>query len=331
MTSPDSSSIPPSFPPASAPGAAGPSDRHLLSRVSRFFNKRRAAPNDFGGLSHGPLAGAETAKRREEILRAARLDVLKVYDIMVPRADIVAVEVATPLDEVVKLFAAATVSRMPIYRDSLDDPIGMVHVKDLVTELAADNGVLDELESRARSKERVLPRLRRDVLFVPPSMRLSSLLLKMQTSRIHMALVIDEYGGTDGLLSIEDLVEQIVGDIEDEHDEAEPADTIARAGDVWEVDARLPIGALESRLGAPLTPPDWEGEIDTLGGVVFALLGRVPIRGEIVHHPVGLEIEVTDADPRRVKRLKIKRSEPKTAPEAGPLTAPPAGRDLSAP
>lgn len=318
MIPPEPSPVSPGSPPASGTVPANGDDDRLLSRVSRFFNKRRAAPNDFGGLSHGPLAGAETAKRREEILRAARLDVLKVYDIMVPRADIVAVEVATPLDDVVKLFAAATVSRMPIYRDSLDDPIGMVHVKDLVAELATDHGALDEIESRARSKERVLPRLRRDVLFVPPSMRLSSLLLKMQTSRIHMALVIDEYGGTDGLLSIEDLVEQIVGDIEDEHDEAEPADAIARAGDVWEVDARLPIGALETRLGAMLTPPDWEGEIDTLGGVVFALLGRVPIRGEIVHHPMGLEIEVTDADPRRVKRLKIKRNEPKTVPESEP-------------
>lgn len=277
-------------------------DQPVFALMARLFRKRRAAPNLIGSPSVAEVA-EESRKRREEILRAAHLDILKVYDIMVPRADIVAVDLATPLAEVVALFAEAAVSRMPIYRDSLDDPVGMVHVKDLVNEIARGGGITDN----ARGQERVLPRLRRDILFVPPSMRLSSLLLKMQTSRIHMALVIDEYGGTDGLLSIEDLVEQIVGDIEDEHDDEVDTHSLVNAGlGVWEVDARVPIPDVEAAIGLGLSNEEWGDEIDTMGGLVFALLGRVPIRGEIVHHPAGLDVEVLDADPRRLKRLRVR-------------------------
>ena len=278
-------------------------DETVFALMARFFRKRRAAPNLIGSLSVAEVA-EESRKRREEILRAAHLDILKDYDIMVPRADIVAVDLATPLAEVVALFAEAAVSRMPIYRDSLDDPVGMVHVKDLVNEIAQGGGITDN----ARGQERVLPRLRRDILFVPPSMRLSSLLLKMQTSRIHMALVIDEYGGTDGLLSIEDLVEQIVGDIEDEHDDQVDTHSLVNsAPGVWEVDARVPIPDVEAAIELGLNNEEWGDDIDTMGGLVFALLGRVPIRGEIVHHPAGLDVEVLDADPRRLKRLRLRR------------------------
>jgi CBS domain containing-hemolysin-like protein len=151
----------------------------------------------------------------------------------------------------------------------------------------------------------VLRRIKRQVLFVPGSMRAANLLLKMQASRLHLALVIDEFGGTDGLVTMEDLIEAVVGDIDDEYDEAAPA-VIARAGGAYEADARAPLEDLEEQVGQPLSPPDYEEEIDTVGGLVSAIAGRVPQRGEVISHPAGLEFEVIDADPRRVKRVRVR-------------------------
>jgi CBS domain containing-hemolysin-like protein len=227
---------------------------------------------------------------------------LKVSDVMVPRAEIIAVEESMPLPELVTLFRAAQHSRLPVYRESLDDPTGLVHVKD----------VMALLEMRPDGDYRLAPSsisaIKRPVLFVPPSMRALDLLLKMQTSHTHLALVIDEYGGTDGLLSIEDIIEEIVGDIADEHDDEGVA--LRRDDACFIVDARVALEDFRSETGIDLSTPETNADVDSLGGLVTSLLGRVPQRGEIVAHPAGFEFEVLDADPRRVRRLRICPSAP---------------------
>jgi CBS domain containing-hemolysin-like protein len=225
---------------------------------------------------------------------------LRVSDVMTPRADVVAVDISTAFVEVVSLFAEHEHSRMPIYRDTLDDPVGVVNIKDVFKLLATDGGA-------PAPGDPVLHRLRREALYVPASMRAADLLLKMQASRIHMALVIDEFGGTDGLVTLEDLVEAVVGDIEDEYDEAAPAHIHARPGGMFEADARASLEELEAALGEPMTTEDLEEDIDTVGGLVGAMAGRVPQRGEVISHPGGFEFEITDADPRRIKRVRIRR------------------------
>ncbi len=220
----------------------------------------------------------------------------RVDDVMVPRADIVAVDISASLDDLLILTREKSHSRLPVYRETLDEPIGMVHIKDVLAWMAAhpnDRGSFD------------LRTIRRQVLFVPPSMPARDLLLKMQSSRIHMALVVDEYGGTDGLLSIEDLVEEIVGDIEDEHDVAERAPLIRLSDGSIDALARAPIEDLEDMLGLTLVDRTEDDDADTLGGLVFALVGRIPQRGELISHPAGIEFEIRDADPRRIKRLHI--------------------------
>ena len=238
---------------------------------------------------------------------------LRVSDVMTPRADIVALEISMPLAEVVHQFVEVEHSRMPIYRETLDDPVGVVHIKDLL-KLIAPGDVNLEAAPALPWREPVLHRLRRDVLYVPASMRCADLLLKMRVARIHMALVIDEFGGTDGLVTLEDIIEAVVGEIADEHDEAEAPNIIARPGGIFEADGRVPLEELESLLGVTLSPQDEEEEIDTAAGLVATLAGRVPQRGEVIIHPNGFEFEVTEADPRRVKRLRIRP--PARAPEA---------------
>jgi magnesium and cobalt transporter len=225
---------------------------------------------------------------------------LKVESVMVPRADIISVEEQTSLDELVALFHEAQHSRLPIYRQTLDHPLGMVHIKDLIC-LAAPPSA--GVKRPASIKDIV-----REVLFVPGSMLATDLLVKMQATRIHLALVIDEYGGTDGLVSIEDLVEQIVGDIEDEHDTDEAATLVLRADGGYDASARAPLEEVEEALGLKLANPEEADEIDTLAGLVFQLVGRVPQRGEVIRHPAGVEFEVVEADPRRLRRLRIHRS-----------------------
>jgi CBS domain containing-hemolysin-like protein len=222
---------------------------------------------------------------------------LQVRDVMVPRAEIVAVEENMALPELITLFRAGKHSRLPVFHETLDDPTGLVHVKDVMAllEMRADGDYRLESSSIARIK--------RPVLFVPPSMRALDLLLKMQTSHTHLALVIDEYGGTDGLVSIEDIIEEIVGDIADEHDEEGVG--LRRDGTCFVVDARTALEDFKSETGIDFATPENEEEVDSLGGLVTSLLGRVPQRGEIVSHPSGYEFEVLDADPRRVRRLRI--------------------------
>jgi len=225
---------------------------------------------------------------------------LRVDDVMVPRADIVAVEEKTALCDLVALFREAQHSRLPVYRETLDDPVGLVLLKDVV-------GLIDiEMDGTFRLKTDVpLSKLRRNVLFVPPSMPALELLLKMQATHNHLALVIDEYGGTDGLVTIEDLVEEIVGDIEDEHDETAQQVRALEHG-VYAADARTDLEDFKNLTGIDLKLPDTDEDIDSLGGLVVSLLDRVPQRGEIVPHPSGYEFEVLEADPRRVKRLRIR-------------------------
>ena len=218
---------------------------------------------------------------------------------MIPRAEIVAIEEQTTLAELVRLFADTTHSRLPVYRETLDDPIGVVHIKDLVTVLA------DRSDGEETDEVRPLTNLRREILYVPPSMRLPDLLLKMQSTRMHLALVVDEYGGTDGIVSLEDLVEQIVGEIEDEHDDETPFVT-SRGRGIWEVDARAEIEDFLEEAGFDMSLPEYEDEIDTLGGVVFAIVGRVPQRGEIIRHPNGVDMEILDADTRRIRRIRLR-------------------------
>jgi CBS domain containing-hemolysin-like protein len=239
--------------------------------------------------------------RRERVMLAnlLRFGELRVDDVKVPRADIIAVDESITICELVAKFREAEHSRLPVYRETLDDPIGLVHIKDVVGlgELGPD-GIM-------RWPDVPIAQVRREILFAPPSMPATDLLLKMQTTRIHLALVIDEYGGTDGLVSIEDLVEEIVGDIGDEHD-VDEAPHLTKLGDgIYEADARLDLEDFTEETGITLEPPDPEEDVDTLGGLVVSLIGRVPQRGEIVSHG-GFEFEVLEADPRRIKRLRLR-------------------------
>lgn len=218
---------------------------------------------------------------------------LTVNDVMVPRADIVAVERHTSLEEIVGRMSADAHSRLPVYRDTLDDAIGMVHIKDV-------------LAATSRDKNTRLEDIVRSVLYVAPSIRVLDLLLQMRVARTHMALVVDEYGGIGGLATIEDLVEQIVGEIEDEHDVDEGPKLRALDGDAVLADARVTLEEFESRVGEFLTPEDREDDVDTLGGLVFSIAGRVPVRGEIIRHESsGIEFEVREADARRIRRIKV--------------------------
>src|SRR5262249_45774126 len=215
-----------------------------------------------------------------------------VADVMVPRVDISAIAADTPLEEVVRLIQAEAHSRYPIYRESLDDVIGMIHIKDV-------------LAYWGTNKKFNLRDILRRVVFVAPTLPVLDMLLDMRRSRTHMALVVDEFGGTDGLLTIEDLVEEIVGEIEDEHDVAQTPTVARRVDGTIDVNGRTPVELLEQEIGNVLSE-DERREIDTVGGLIFSLLGRIPERGEVVRHPSGVEFEVLDVDPRRIRRLRVR-------------------------
>ncbi len=272
--------------------------RDILRRLRGGRNGRSSARDELDEL----IEERETAEiPLDEDERTLLVNILSlrdqtVEDVMVPRADIVAVESTASLEEVMEVMNRAGHSRLPVYRDTLDDALGMVHIKDVVTWRG---------EKQAFKPSKVL----RPVLFVAPSMRVMELLLEMRIKRSHMALVVDEYGGVDGLVTIEDLVEEIVGEIQDEHDRALEPTFVRRPDGSIDADARTLVEALEEHFG-PVLADDEREEIDTLGGLVFALAGRVPIRGELLSHPSGLEFEVVDADPRRVRRLRVRRAAP---------------------
>ena len=221
---------------------------------------------------------------------------MRVEDVSVPRAEIVSVASDISLDDLIDVFRDSGLTRLPVYDGTLDEPIGLVHLKDIALGYGFNGG-----GEGFRLSESLRP-----VLYVPPSMPIGVLLTKMQADRTHMALVIDEYGGVDGLLTIEDLIEQVIGEIEDEHD-VEEAQSWTREDDgAFLALARAPLDEFESEIGLSLVDEEEEEEVDTLGGLVFLLSGRVPARGEVVPHPSGVEFEVIDADPRRIKRLRVR-------------------------
>lgn len=271
----------------------------LIARLREVFSNR-AEPDttsSAAAVEENPPQQNFVEARREMIARVVAFDEKTVFDVMAPRADIYAVDIETRLDELIKIFAEAGHSRMPIFRGDLDDPIGMVHIKDVM-------GLIAGMKPDVRAEPGILKTIRRDVLYVPPSMRVTDLLLRMQASRIHMALVIDEYGGTDGLVTIEDLVEEIVGEINDEHDDEDIVSITPVNGGGWEVDARVELADFTDETGFHLQTDD--DEIDTVGGYVVSLAGRVPQRGEVLPGPDEFDFEVIEADARKVRKVRIR-------------------------
>ncbi|MCJ2008135.1 hemolysin family protein [Methylobacterium sp. E-041] len=340
---------------------------HLKPRDSlRGDIEEALAEPDSGENAFSPL-------ERAMLKNVLGLHKVRVDDVMIPRADIVAVSVETSLGDLLKLFRTAGHSRLPVYGETLDDPRGMVHIRDFVDHIAARaeaaprrsaaaaaNGATpapaeaeaakDALKDAQKPAPRVRraparalrtlnlgnvdltatlasTRIQRPVLFVPPSMPAIDLLVRMQATRTHMALVIDEYGGTDGLISIEDLIEMVVGDIEDEHDvvEGRLVQRLEGEAEVFVADARAPLAEVSEATGVDLVAAVGEmaEEIDTIGGMIVTLAGRVPSRGELIAGPGDLEFEVLDADPRRLKRLRFQRGPARIAASAVPLALPP--------
>jgi len=226
-----------------------------------------------------------------------------IHDVMVPRANIASVSRDSSLSELIDLLTKESHSRLPVYGETLDDAAGMVHIKDV-------------LAWRGRDGDFSLSKIQRKILFVSPSMQVLELLLEMRAERSHMALVVDEFGGVDGLVTIEDLVEEIVGEIGDEHDLDDNPKMISHPDGSFTADARVTIGTLEEMTGTEVTGGDTE-DIDTLGGLVFSIAGRVPVRGELLHHSSGVEFEVLDADHRRIKFLRVLKPEPSRGRQKG--------------
>lgn len=348
-----------SSPPARTPAPAR-RNRWLKRLGARFKSQPDLPPREM--LEAILRTDAETARalapqERAMLLRILDFGQMRVEDVMVPRADIVAIDEAASMAELLNVFRSQAHSRIPVYRDTLDDPRGLIHIKDFMrwmTQEAREDAPQPQdqratiakparLVASPETAEGEMPKdpigliadpdadddeprldlsrvdlsrpvkvmkIRREILFVPASMRVVDLLVRMQSTRVHLALVVDEYGGTDGLVAIEDLLEQIVGDIEGEHDAS------ANGGALFIDDpklgliahARTPIDALEAHMGVSLILPEREDDVDTIGGLVFSLVGRIPVRGELVPHPSGIEFEVLDADPRRIKKLRIHKT-----------------------
>src|SRR3982751_3734846 len=252
----------------------------------------------------------------------------RIVDVMVHRADIVAVKRDIPLGELMSLFESAAHSRLVVYNETLDDPEGMAHIRDLLAFMTAKARVGDPAKTRRkkpfpagldlRAVDLALPlseaSIIRKLLYVPPSMRAIDLLAQMQASRIHLALVVDEYGGTDGLVSIEDIVEQIVGEIDDEHDSDEPPAIVRQGDNAFIADARARLDDVRTVIGEEFVTGEAGEEVETLGGYLVTHVGRLPVRGEVISGPGNFEIEVLDADPRRVKRLRIGTRRERPAP-----------------
>ncbi len=324
--------------------ASDPAERHgakpkLIDRLRALFGLAGASIRDDiqDALEDTSSQADFSAQERTMMKNVLALHELRVIDVMVPRADIFAVALAMTLAEVLATFRSAGHSRLPVHGETLDDPRGMIHVRDLVDYIAAAEAPLEpgparpdgapgeKLVMSLGALDLALPlaaaKILRPVLFVPPSMPALDLLVKMQATRTHMALVIDEYGGTDGLVSIEDIVEMIVGDIEDEHDLDDGPKIETNADGSFFVDARADLEEVSDAIGADLAAMSEAEDLDTVGGLVTALAGHVPVRGEIIVEG-GFEFEVLDADPRRLKRLKIyreaaMRTTPSTLPSNG--------------
>ena len=308
-------------------GVASPEGRRdsLWRRIrSRFGRNREIGLRESleGAIEHHEAQNPGELVREEAksmMLNIIEFSGLRVDDVMVPRVDIVAIDETNSMRELLEKFIDANHSRVPVYRETLDGVIGMIHVKDFMrwmTARGAKKRKTAKAEKPSSPAGLTIPAselatavkqagLNREVLFVPPSMPATDLLVRMQASHTHLAIVIDEYGGTEGLVSIEDLVEVIVGDISDEHDTDEDLDIKPVEDKLYTADGRVDISSLEELLGIDLLSDEEEEEADTLAGLIFKIAGRVPTRGEIIRHGSGLEFEILDSDPRRVKRLRI--------------------------
>lgn len=272
--------------------------------------------------------GAFSAGEKALIQNVLNLAHTRVEDVMVPRAGIEACEDNVSMSALIGRFRKAGHSRLPIYGDNLDNIIGMIHIKDLLLSLAAPQNDAEKPDQPEKLK---IPLLRtliskqkkmvRDVLFVPPSMPVASLLQRMQTTRVHMAIVVDEYGGTDGLVTIEDLLEAVVGDIEDEHDEADVSQLKRVDENTLIADARVELEDLTEELGPTFQPGEAAEDVDTLGGLIISLVDRVPVRGEVIAKVRGFEFEIMQADPRRVKKIKVTRRRRPSRPRPRPAGA----------
>lgn len=306
----------PAIPASSAQGAdpaaaeaepgASPAPRHFLGRIrDRLFGadsaSDAAAPTDATRPAAPSVPGIGNLRR------------LRVDDVAIPKADIIAAPIEVTLAELVEMFREHGFSRIPVFRGTLDSPLGLIHLKDLAMKhgFGTANG-----DGHPGGKFALRPMLR-PLLYVPPSMPIGVLLQQMQNERTHMALVIDEYGGVDGVVTIEDLIEQVIGEIEDEHDEAEDGLWIHEAPGQWLIQAKAPLDEVEAETGLHLALDDEDEDIDTLGGLIFVLTGRVPLRGEVIAHGSGAEFEVVEADPRRIKRLRLRAPGGAAAAEPG--------------
>ncbi|MCS5598679.1 MAG: hemolysin family protein [Rhodospirillales bacterium] len=270
--------------------------RSILGYVQRFLQKDNGGNTVRGALEeliedHPHSATPIVDEQRTLLENILNLRDRTIADVMVPRADIIGINANATLEQIIVLINEEAHSRVPVFQEALDDAIGMIHIKDVLS-AQQKKGLIN------------LHEIVRPVLFVTPSMQVLELLLEMRAKRTHMALVVDEFGGVDGLLTIEDLVEEIVGEIEDEHDLDDEPTWRVRTDGAIDADARLEIFHFEQVVGLFVTDEERE-ELDTLGGLVFSLAGRVPVRGELVKHSSGVEIEIVDADPRRVKHLRI--------------------------
>ncbi|WP_107815778.1 hemolysin family protein [Celeribacter persicus] len=267
-------------------------------KPSGWFDRMKAAfsakPSDTSAL-----AGASPSMvQPQPVQRPGMVNLrrMRVDDVAIPKAEIVAVPTDIKKDDLVEVFRESGMTRLPVYKGTLDTPVGLVHLKDF----ALTHGF------NGKGERFNLRKMLRPLLYAPPSMPIGVLLQKMQTERMHMALVIDEYGGVDGLVTLEDLVEQVIGEIEDEHDIDEDVFWTQSAPGVFIAQAKAPLDEFEAAIGMRLTDEEDEEEIDTLGGLVFLLSGRVPARGEVIPHPSGAEFEIVDADPRRIKRIRVR-------------------------
>ncbi len=262
------------------------SPRGFFGRLLSAFNSSDSSEGDPEGVN---------AAKAAMLPGLGNLRRLRVDDVAIPKVEIAAVPLDIGIDDLVEAFRANGFSRLPVYKGTLDHPQGLVLLKDLA--LQHGFGAAGRFS---------LKKLLRPVLFAPPSMPAATLLQKMQRDRVHMALVIDEYGGVDGLVTIEDLIETVIGEIEDEHDEAEGALWKEESPGVFVAQSTVPLDEFEAAIGLTLRNGEEDDDIDTLGGLVFLRTGRVPVRGEIVPHESGAEFEIIDADPRRIKRLRVR-------------------------
>ena len=242
------------------------------------------------------LKGTEGISKHERLmlLNILKIDGIRSSDIMIPRADIGAVELNDSFEKVLEVFIKEAHSRVPIYEKNLDNIIGMIHIKDLVN-----------YQNQKKTETNFLQNLKREILEIPPSMPVLDLLLKMQLTRLHMGIVIDEYGCTDGLVTIEDVIEEITGEIEDEHDEKNLPMLIKSSLNTFEASARIEIDELQKVTNVEFLNSYDNDDVDTLGGLIFSITGRVPQRGEIIKHSSGTTFEIKDADPMKIKSVKV--------------------------